>query len=49
MYSKKLKVVTSYPDNPCSSYQEWVETVLKGNGKMRTSEYLSMIEKDRGY
>lgn len=44
-----MRVRTVYPDNPCESYQQWVDEVIKGKSKMRTTEYLEMLKRDKAY
>lgn len=46
-YPSKPRVRSTYPENPCSSYGEWAQEVLGRPRKMRTEEYVKMLNRER--
>ena len=46
-YPSKPRVRSIYPETPCSSYGEWAREVLGRPRKMRTDEYVKMLNKER--
>lgn len=43
-----VRVMSSvYPDDPPKTYGEWTASTMKGSGRMRTHEYVSMLDRER--